>query len=66
MRVDSNFLHDYVERYLTKSEYQQFLRYLDERNSPNIIVRMHANMEISRIVKKIRKKASRQRHVQKI
>ena len=57
MRANINSLQRHAEKYLSELEYRQFEKYLEERNSPNISVRMHANIEISRLVKQIRRQA---------
>jgi hypothetical protein len=57
MRANLKSLDKYAEKYLTEYEYSQFRKYLEERNSPYISTRMHANMEVSRMANLIKRNA---------
>lgn len=62
MNNNLNLLQKNAKVYLTEAEYQQFVKFLQDRNSDNISIRMYANAELSKMARSLMKQVRSRRN----
>lgn len=62
MNNNLNLLQKNAKVYLSEAEYQQFVKFLQDRHSDNISIRMYANAELSKMARILMKQVRSQRN----